>query len=192
MRHKEADLQAAALIYVLRCLVEDDTYALRRLGLEPAALQALSRLPASDLVRLLDHAAVGPCLEIRLNSYAFWRQLERLEAARRTEDLIDQLLAAEAPRAMLEAQFGLSGSDYSRRRQRLGLAAAPAGRPPEPDEVTVATVWRAWRTLTDELAGGDLQPEHYLALHRTTGLSLRVIWSLTQQWLDSATPVALP
>ena len=63
MNPKDADLLTAAFVYVLRCITEEDTHALQRLGLDPPAMAALSRLSAGDLVRLIDRRLPGHCLD---------------------------------------------------------------------------------------------------------------------------------
>ena len=188
MRTKEADLLAAGLLYVARCIIEGDTHALRHLGLGQPTIQAFSQLSVNDLLRLTQGQPRGHCLEIRFNAAAFQRKLDYVHTLRHTEDTLTALLQGDAPRAMLTALFGLSGNDYHRRRQLLGLSAA-VGRPAEPDDATRHTVWTAWRQVVGDRPTEAVTPEHYLAIHQATGVSLRVIWNLAQQWQNSAEEV---
>ena len=82
--------------------------------------------------------------------------------------------------------LGLPGEEYRRYRVLLGLPPKP-GRPAHPAEDTIHRVWQAWRQTLEKTAEGSA--EHYLAVQRATGIPLRVIWPLTQQWIRRAEPV---
>ena len=72
-----------------------------------------------------------------------------------------------------------------RRKLTLGLGPCAERRPRAPDDATLRAVWQAWQAHgLDRLPEGP-QPEHYLALHQATGLSLRTIWPLAREWVDA-------
>ena len=185
MHGKEAELLLAGFIYVARCLAEGDTATVRRMGLGWPDLRALNRLGLGDVLRLVRQAATAPFLEIRFDRAAFQRQLERLEAQRQAEDQRLALLQGDAPQALLHALFGTTLKEYYGYRRLLGLGPCTERRPRAPDDATLRTVWQAWQAHgLDRLPDGP-QPEHYLALHRATGLSLRTIWPLAREWVNA-------
>ena len=188
MSGKDADLLTAGFVYVARCLAEGDTGTLRRMGLGWPDMRALNRLGLSDVLRLVRQAATAPFLELRFDRAAFQRQLERLEAQRQTEDRLLALLQGDAPQAMLHDLFGTTLKEYYGYRRLLGLGPCAERRPRAPDDATLRAVWQAWQAHgLDRLPGGP-QPEHYLALHRATGLSLRTIWPLAREWAAHRAP----
>ena len=180
MHGKEAELLMAGFVYVARCLAEGDTATVRRMGLGWPDLRALNRLGLGDVLRLVRQAATAPFLEIRFDRAAFQRQLERLEAQRQAEDQRLALLQGDAPQALLHALFGTTLKEYYGYRRLLGLGPCTERRPRAPDDATLRTVWQAWQAHgLDRLPDGP-QPEHYLALHQATGVSLRTIWPLAR------------
>ncbi|MDG4595532.1 MAG: STY4526/YPO1902 family pathogenicity island replication protein [Candidatus Contendobacter sp.] len=185
MHGKEAELLMAGFVYVARCLAEGDTATLRRMGLGWPDLRALNRLGLGDVLHLVRQAATAPFLEIRFDRATFQRQLERLEAQRQAEDQRLALLQGDAPQAMLHDLFGTTLKEYYTYRRLLGLGPCAERRPRAPDDATLRAVWRAWQAHgLDRLPEGP-QPEHYLALHQATGLSLRTIWPLAREWVSA-------
>lgn len=188
MHGKEAELLMAGFVYVARCLAEGDTATVRRMGLGWPDLRALNRLGLGDILRLVHQTAPAPVLEIRFDRAAFQRQLERLEAQRQTEEWVLALLQGDAPQALLHDLFGTTLKEYYGYRRLLGLGPCAERRPRAPDDATLRAVWQAWQAHgLDRLPEGP-QPEHYLALHQATGLSLRTIWPLARAWTAKRAP----
>jgi len=185
MNGKDVDLLTAGFVYVARCLVEGDTPALRRMGLGWPELRALNRLGLGDVLRLVRQASAGHFLEIRFDRRAFQQHLERLEAERQAEDRRLALIQGDAPQAMLHELFGMTLKEYYGYRRLLGLGPCAERRPPTPDEATLHLVWQAWQAQGLDRSADGLQPEHYLALHQATGISLRTIWYLARAWTNA-------
>lgn len=178
---KEGDLVTAVLLYATRCLAEGDQHALWTMRFGPSEIEVLRELNLADLYRV--GALRAHCLSIELDREVFWPMIANLRATRENEELLRDLIHADAPLEMMRSLFGVSSREYTRLRRMLAVQPG-VGRPPEPDE---ATSHRLWRTVSGRLAsaGEDgLGPEQYLAVQRESGASMRTIWSLVQRWLE--------
>lgn len=178
---KESDLVTAVLLYAMRCLAENDQHALRAMNFGPKEIAALRELSLADLYRAGNlHAH---CLAIELDRDVYWPMLAHLKRERQLEELQRDFLHGDAPLEMMRSLFGMGSREYTRLRQALTVAPA-VGRPPEPDETTSHSLWRAWSQRRTQLDGAVLMPEDYLAFSQQTGASLRAVWQLTQRWSD--------
>lgn len=178
---KEADLVTAVLLYAMRCLAEGDQHALRGMRFGPQEIEALRELNLADLYRV--GSLQAHCLDICLNRDVFWPMLDNLRAAREQEELQRDLIQADAPLEMMRSLFGVGSREYTRLRRMLALEPA-VGRPPEPDEETSHSLWRALSAQIEAESGEALDPKAYLAVHEETGVSMRAIWTLAQRWLE--------
>ena len=179
VKSKEADLVAATLLYIARCVGEGDRAALAALDVSATEAEAVTNLTVADL-QLVD-SLHGHCLDIRFNRTAFWPLLSRIQRGREREMEIDQLIAADAPLDMMSNLYGLTARDFSHKRKRLKKDSV-GGRPLLPDKRAENALFEQWREVvrgkgTEELDGSD-----YIELSGATGLSLKAIWQLTQKW----------
>ncbi|MBT2988846.1 MAG: DUF2857 domain-containing protein [Candidatus Thiodiazotropha sp. (ex Ctena orbiculata)] len=176
---KEADLITAVLMYAMRCLAEGDQAALRNMNFGIKEIEALRDMRVADLYRV--ESLRAHCLEVVLNRQVYWPMIEHLGEQRATEELIQTLIAADAPQEMMQVLFGLNQRDYTRLRRTL-LVDPTVGRPAELDEAGSHRLWEAWSSKAEGEESGLLAPAQYLAIHEETGLPLRAIWGLTQRW----------
>jgi len=186
---KEADLITAVLIYAIRCLGEADQSALRAMGFGPSEIDALQCLNIADLNRV--DALRAHCLRFELNREVFWYMVEHIKRLRASEELQQTMIKADAPQEMMQALFGLSAKEYTRRRRLMTLEPA-VGRPAEPDENKEHALWKAWNA---RVQGDDVElltAEDYLALKADTEVDLRAIWLLTRRWAQHGNPEGLP
>lgn len=112
---------------------------------------------------------------------------------RRQVELERTLLCAGAPFAMMRHFLGFTWQDFTARRKALGLQGDGIGRPSAPTDEIIGAVWQAWQQEARQVPSTHLGPEHYLAIHHVTGVPLRLIWTLVQQWTreNRVTPAAL-
>lgn len=178
---KEAELVTAVLMYAVRCLAEGDLAALRLMKFGAREIEALREMSLPDFYRV--EALRAHCLEIRLNRQVYWPMIEYLREQRKSEDVMQALVAADAPREMLQVLFGLNSREYGRLRRSLSVDPS-SGRPPAPDEDSSHELWKIWSARTDRDASGLLAPRAYLELQQETGLSMRAIWYLTRRWVQ--------
>ena len=178
---KEAELVTAVLMYAVRCLAEGDLASLRHMKFGAREIEALREMSLSDFYRV--EALRAHCLEIRLNRQVYWPMIEYLREQRKSEDVMHSLVAADAPREMLQVLFGLNSREYGRLRRNLSVEPS-SGRPPVPDEHSSHKLWEIWSARTDRDSSGLLAPKAYLELQQETGLSMRAIWYLTRRWVQ--------
>lgn len=178
---KEAELVTAVLMYAVRCLAEGDLAALRHMKFGAREIEALREMSLPDFYRV--EVLRAHCLEIRLNRQVYWPMIEYLREQRKSEEVLQSLITADAPREMLQVLFGLNSREYGRLRRSLSVDPS-SGRPPAPDEDGSHELWKIWSARTDHDASGLLAPKGYLELQRETGLSMRAIWYLTRRWVQ--------
>ncbi len=176
--NKEADLVSAVLMYAIRCLAECDWTALRNMKFGPKEIEALRGMSMADLYRI--ECLRGHCLDITLDRLAFWQMIEHLHSRRESEEVLQSLIAADAPQEMVEVLFGLKPRMYSRLRRNLSVEPS-VGRPAEPDEASADRLWKVWSRRVEDSEGAP-SPEAYLEIYQETGISLRAIWNLTRRW----------
>lgn len=178
---KEGDLVTAVLLYAMRCLAEGDQHALRAMQFGPQEIEVLRELSLADLYRV--GALQAHCLSIALDRGVFWPVIANLRATRENEELLRDLIHADAPLEMMRNLFGVSSREYTRLRRMLAVKPA-VGRPPEPDEATSHRLWRAVSARLAAATDDELTPGEYLAVQQESGASMRTIWSLVQRWLE--------
>ena len=178
---KEGDLVTAVLLYATRCLAEGDQHALRAMRFGPREIEAMRELNLADLYRV--GALRAHCLSIALDREVFWPMIANLRATRESEELLRDLIHADAPLEMMRSLFGVSSREYTRLRRTLAVQPG-VGRPPEPDEATSHRLWRAVSARLAFAAEDGLGPVEYLAVQQESGASMRTIWSLVQRWLE--------
>lgn len=175
---KEAELVTAVMLYAVRCFAEGDLHALKEMNFGPKELGALREISMGDLFRARELTA--HCLQVRLNREVYWPMLDHLRREREAEALQRELVEADAPLEMMQALFGTGSHEYTRLRRMLTVNPA-FGRTPEADEEEATVLWGARKGLGIDEAS-KITPTGYLNLHHATGISLRIIWNLTQRW----------
>lgn len=186
---KEADLNTAVLMYANKCLAEADQSALRAMGFGPKESEALRRFSLDDLNRV--EAIRAHCLRVDLNREVFWHLVEHIKQHRASEEMQQTLIKDDAPQEMMQALYGLSAKEYTRRRRLMTLEPA-VGRPAEPDDEKAHALWKAWKELVKGEDRELLTAEDYLALKAATGVELRAIWQLTRRWAKYGNPEGRP
>jgi hypothetical protein len=186
---KEVELITAVLVYAARCHIEADQSAARAMGFGPKEIEALQSLNFSDMYRAEPMRA--HCLSVDLNREVFWHMVEHIKEHRASEELQTTLIKADAPQQMMQALFGLSAKEYTKKRRDMMLEPA-VGRPAEPDDEKAHALWDAWKAVVDDEAVELLSGEDYLALQAETDVDLRAIWHLTRRWAQYGNPEGRP
>ena len=176
---KEAELITAVLMYAIRCLAEGDLVALRAMKFGAREIEALREMSLPDFYRI--EVLRAHCLEVRLNRQVYWPMIDYLREQRESEEVLQSLIAADAPREMLQVLFGLNSREYGRLRRSLSVDPS-IGRPAEPDERSSHKLWCIWSERTDLDESGLLKPKAYLEIQEEAGLAMRAIWYLTRRW----------
>lgn len=186
MDTKEAQLLTAVLTYIARCIAENDRSALQKLGLGLQEVDAFSQLGPVDLQRLVASAARLPLLEIRCDPEQLRRRIHWVLTEQAQDQTQQALIQADAPSSLLMTCYGMGKTEYARHRQWLGLQSR-GGRPRLPDPETVARIRQTWDELVQGILPEAIIPEYYLRLHQRTGVPLRILWPLIQEWQSSQT-----
>ncbi len=158
-----------------------DHQALRAMNFGPKEVDALADVALGDILRMASLRA--HCLRIELNRGLFWPMIEHLRRQRTDDNLLNDLIDADAPLDMARSFYGIGPLEYSKIRQWRGLSAG-IGRPRQPTETETHAVWNAWKQKVKALGGVDLPANDYLQIHRETAVSLRLIWNLTREWAE--------
>ena len=181
MGNKESELTTAILQYAIRCLTEGDQAALRNMNFGPREVEALREMKLGDLCHI--ESLRAHCLKIALEREVYWPMVENLRGLRKSAELQKALIRADAAQEMMEKLYGMGAREYVRLRRML-VVDTVVGRPPEPTEAEIQTLWDAWKQRIEGREDQILLGEEYLALHEETGIALRAIWSQTRRWTE--------
>lgn len=181
MGNKESELTTAILQYAIRCLTEGDQAALRNMNFGPREVEALREMKLGDLCHI--ESLRAHCLKIALEREVYWPMVENLRGLRKSAELQKALIRADAAQEMMEKLYGMGAREYVRLRRML-VVDTVVGRPPEPTEAEIQTLWDAWKQRIEGREDQILLGEEYLALHEETGIALRAIWSQTRRWME--------
>ncbi len=184
---KEAELNAAILHFIAKCLAEGDHQTLSDLGLDCKDAEAIESLYLTDV----DHLGSVNFPLLRKGSIdrdLFRRLIGRIRDLREHKSVRDELLARDAPFPMMHEQFGMDAGEYAERGRRIAVLRR-RGRPAEPREDEGSAVWRAYEAL-DKPKDQPLSSEEYLILCKTTGLSARTVWTVMHRLLAAQDPAA--
>jgi Protein of unknown function (DUF2857) len=175
---KQVRLTQSVFTYVADCLKDRDEQAIRRLRLRPDQMDRLSKMTATDFLRL---GELGKeCITLDINPEALDEVFRCVEAQRRRMELVERCLRRDAPRAMMKMFFGLARHRYTALRTALSINAAP-GRParqPETIEVRLYDAWRVHRLAWTA--------ETLLDIAETLDVPLRVVWDQLRRFRTQA------
>ncbi|MDE0094675.1 MAG: STY4526/YPO1902 family pathogenicity island replication protein [Gammaproteobacteria bacterium] len=179
---KEAELTAAILLYMIRCIGEGDLLSLHQMNVGEKEIEQLKQIKVLDL-HYIDMLK-SHCLQVQLNQRIFANVFQYMLAQHRAEDAIQQLLAEDAPYSMLEFFFGLSNREYTQRRKSLKNMTA-TGRTKEPSEDETDQLFALWsRHDQRDASGRFVEPLEYIAVAKELNVSVRSIWLLTERWIE--------
>lgn len=186
---KEAELNAALLQYMAKCLAEGDEAALAHLGLDRQSAKAIESLHLLDLEHL--SSLHFPLLRATaIDRDLLQRLVQHVYRQRSLKSMRDTLLALNAPLPMMHHYFGMDSTEYAEQGRRLGVIRT-SGRPTEPSETEEAAIWHALGAL-EKPAGEDLTAEECLTLCQQSGLSPRTLWLVTRRDLTMPHLGAVP
>lgn len=189
MRYKEAELTRAVLIYASESLYDGDWAALRDLGFGEPELRALQLLSIGDMTLLSRQLRLhGHILKIQVDRDAFQQLLVQIQRESERYRMKWELVCRDAPAELMASLYNVGVREYMGLRRAFRLSRGP-GRPPDPDEHTIETVWQAWKTHCSSRALNELAPHDWLTLAEATGRDLRLVYRVLR---DSPTFVSPP
>lgn len=169
------ELMFHTLRHVTEALAEGEIRSVLALGFRLDQVARLEHYTLRDLRALSQVRA--HFLDIAVDSAALDRVLDQLDRSKAYDALQDDLVRLRAPLAMMRALFGMTNAEYGTRRKRVGVSGTGVGRTPVPAEGEEQRIWQAWRANAHHPLA-----ERYLAVGKSTGIPLKVVWALVQSW----------
>ena len=166
---KHGSLVQSVFMYVASALKEGDGRTMRRLGLRADQTERLSRMTATDLVRLGELG--NQCVTLDINGEALDRVFRAIDERREHDELVERCMRRDAPRAMMQEFFGISRHRYSRLRTAIGMAPR-RGRHARVFETLDREIYALWLRGGERWTAGSL-----LDIADTLNVSLRAVWS---------------
>jgi hypothetical protein len=174
---KEAELNAAILLYATRCAAEGDLQMLAALGFERCDVETLRKISLGDLHHLA--GIKGHMLKPCIDRVTFYQVMTYMEKSKDTENLIDYFLKNDASIIMMQTLFGLSNSEVADRRRLLGVEGR-VGRTREASPDEELAVWNAFKEIgKDDIS--HLTPNDWADIHRKCHIPMRQIWQLVRR-----------
>ena len=171
----------AVLTYAVECATSGDTKALRDIGLSKDNLKQIEDMSLSDLNKMT--RSPGHILTINVDNDAFSFLIRQIKTEKRKSKLLYYLVKADAPYALMNKYFGMQRPEYIAARDAFDMNNPERGRtslPTEKEESVIADQW--YKTVENPK---DPTSIDFLKVHTTTGLSVRVIWVLYQNWINN-------
>ena len=164
----DAALMQQFFIYLARVIIEYDGHKMRRLRIRPDQSLRISRMTTADLMLL--GTLGGHCIDFSINEKALDEVLRQLDRKKGYRELIDRCIRVDAPKAMMNYFFGMSGRTYTRTRQALNVPIR-AGRHREPDEQLANRIFRLYAER-----GRQFNAETLLHIAEELDVRLRIVW----------------
>jgi hypothetical protein len=176
----ETVLNQSLVQYALHCSVTKSAKALAALGIEPEDLRDLLQMNGEDIARL---STVNESLfKIQFDQELWRRRRSEILVASSDRQLCNALIAAGAPRAMIERWWPTRHADYAYLRRVWGIAGT--GRPRRATEEEEHLLWQEWLAIAAGRSFETLGARDYLELHKRTNIDLSVSWSVTNGWIS--------
>ena len=176
----ETLLNQSLVQYALHCSVTKSVKALAALGIEPEDLRDLLQMNGEDIARL--STVKESLFKIQFDQELWRRRRSEILVAGSDRQLCNALIAAGAPRSMIERWWPTRHADYAHLRRVWGIAGT--GRPRKATEEEEQLLWQEWSAIVAGRSFETLGARDYLELHKRTDIDLDVIWSVTNGWIS--------
>ena len=176
----ETLLNQSLVQYALHCSATKSVKALAALGIEPEDLRDLLQMNGEDIARL---STVNESLfKIQFDQELWRRRRSEILVASSDRQLCSALIAAGAPRSMIERWWPTRHAAYAYLRRVWGIAGT--GRPRRATEEEEHLLWQEWLAIAAGRSFETLGARDYLELHKRTNIDLSVSWSVTNGWIS--------
>ncbi len=169
-------LNRMVLDHLINSIANGDYAIANQLGITSSMIGPLTDLRPAEISRL---AELRGCVRITIDVPALSRLLDRLMQERSKEQVVQEMVRRNAPQPMLYSLFQLTSREATAMRYTLGLPGSP-GRTRQPTEEEEHQAWKAIQNRNVSVA--RMRPEDWLALQDETGIPLRVLWSMVNEW----------
>ena len=180
-------LLQSVFLHIASCLRRCDPAALSRLGLRTDQKARIAKMTATDLLRLCDFGR--QCVTFTIDPKALDEAFALIDQRRRRDELLEDCIRHDAPRAMMAEFFGVSRRRYTALRT-LNNMPPIAGRVALPTMAIEARIYEEWVRNEQHWSALSL-----LRIAKRENISLRVIWDqLTRHQLlkKSRSPTPRP
>ena len=109
----------------------NDTNTLKQLGISDKSIKLLKKLSLQSLCLLGE--APAPIITCNVDNKLLELFLDKQITRENEASFINELFLADAPRSLLEKNFGYNHREYTTQRELLGLHKVKHGRPQQPD-----------------------------------------------------------
>jgi hypothetical protein len=176
----EALLNQSLVQYALHCSATKSVKTLAALGIEPEDLRDLLQMNGEDIARL--SMVKESLFKIQFDQELWRRKRAEILVAGSDRQLCNALIAAGAPRSMIERWWPTRHADYAHLRRVWGIAGT--GRPRRATEEEEQLLWQEWSAIAAGRPFETLGARDYLELHNRTNIDLNVSWSVTNGWIS--------
>lgn len=183
---KEVDLCLNLFNHVITLYRRNQQEALSDIGLEPEQAEFVSLLPWVELQKLARYLWFFTI--VKIDSHLLDQSIDTAIASARWINQCVELIRADAPRDLMMRYYGMNSQLYAAAREMHGRQCR--GRPrilsDDLQYLLYEEFVRRYQSYDD---GVDplCQPGFFLAIYESLGreVSLREIWILIQEWLNS-------
>jgi hypothetical protein len=166
------------LDHLINSIINGDYSLATQLGITTEMIGPLTDLRPAEINRL---AELRGCVRIALDIPALSRLLDRLMQDRSKDQLVQEMVRRNAPQPMLYSLFQLSSREATALRYALGLPGSP-GRTRQPTEQEELKAWGILQELN--VPAGKMRAEDWLKLQDKSGIPLRVLWTMVNEWRE--------
>lgn len=176
----ETALNLAVVNFLLQCAATRSLDTLSAMEIGAEELRDLIQMTGEDIARL--SMVSDPLFKIEFNNETWQRIKPGVLRHASDRKLRNDLIAAGAPRAMIERWWPMRHVDYAHLRRVWGTAGT--GRPRAATEEEEQLLWREWSAIAAGRSFETLGAHDYLELHKRTNIDLHVSWSVTNGWIS--------
>ena len=172
--NKESELNNAILLYICECQVNGDFMALSALGIES---DILAKLKSMTVTEILHTSKIQSSFikKIQIDSAILGHLLKRASDEKKSQHLLNQLIAHGAPLQLVKDLNGINALEFSTLRRMQNIEYR--GRTNLPTFEQEEIIFNACRDI-DISNSEKLTGEQWIDLSEKTGLPVRLIYKV--------------
>ena len=171
---KESELNNAILMYICECQVSGDFMALSSLGIPK---EILNKLKAMTVQEVLHTAKIRSSFikHIQIDSIILGNLLNRASEEKRSQFVLDKLIALGAPLQLVKELEGINALEFSTMRKLLNIEFR--GRTNLPTMDQEEAIFNACKDI-DISSPKEITGEQWIELSNKTNLPIRLIYKV--------------
>ncbi len=170
--NRDTELNGAILRFICQCERDGDFKTLNNLGINKDTLDRLKTLTIQEILHIAQ-MQTSFIKHLFIDAQVLGNILTRARHESVSQQMIDSMIQFGAPLKLVSELTGISGSEFSARRQMLNVTYR--GRSPIPDLKAEKAIYKAWATfeMRTELSGHE-----WIALAEMTDIPIRLIFKV--------------